>query len=211
MNSKAKNPKASRTTSHGHLDRLSSLPESILCHIHSFLSTKYAAATSTLSTHWKYIFLLVPKIDLDDSLILHLQQHEDNNANREKLGRSFVDFVNRRLMLCKAHCIEEFRLKCQKLPETSLTKSWIPAVLWRDIQVLDICILEYHDNCISLPSEIFLCKTLVVLKLHGRLILKVPKFVCLQNLKVLHLEFLFVQCGSGDLLFGSDYPLLEDF
>ncbi|XP_071905802.1 putative FBD-associated F-box protein At5g56820 [Coffea arabica] len=36
----------------------------------------------------------------------------------------------------------------------------MPAVLWHDIQVLDICILEYHDNCISLPREIFLCITL---------------------------------------------------
>ncbi|KAL2531007.1 putative F-box/LRR-repeat protein [Forsythia ovata] len=49
-------------------DRISALPDAILCHILSFLDTKYAVATSVLSTRWKDLFISVPKIKLDDCL-----------------------------------------------------------------------------------------------------------------------------------------------
>ncbi|XP_027114639.1 putative F-box/LRR-repeat protein At5g02930 [Coffea arabica] len=48
------------------VDRISGLPDAVLCHILSHLPTKLAAATSVLliSTRWRYIFASVPNIDL---------------------------------------------------------------------------------------------------------------------------------------------------
>ena len=45
------------------VDRISGLPDAVLCHILSYRPTKLAA-TSVLSTRWRYIFASVPNIDL---------------------------------------------------------------------------------------------------------------------------------------------------
>nr|XP_027062783.1 uncharacterized protein LOC113689155 isoform X2 [Coffea arabica] len=61
-------------------DRLSALSDSVLCHILSFVPTKLAASTSILSTRWRYIFFGVPKLDLDDSLLIHPQTQDGSNT-----------------------------------------------------------------------------------------------------------------------------------
>uniref|UniRef100_A0A7N2MA78 F-box domain-containing protein n=1 Tax=Quercus lobata TaxID=97700 RepID=A0A7N2MA78_QUELO len=50
-------------------DRLSNLPDSLLCHILSFLPTNEAVVTSILSSRWKTLWTLVPKIDFQDTSI----------------------------------------------------------------------------------------------------------------------------------------------
>ncbi|GAA0163025.1 hypothetical protein LIER_39511 [Lithospermum erythrorhizon] len=57
------------------IDRISALPDSVLCHILSYLPTKYAIATSILSTRGKNIFpsiLNEVDIDFDDSLTMDI-------------------------------------------------------------------------------------------------------------------------------------------
>ncbi|CAI8587146.1 unnamed protein product [Vicia faba] len=47
-------------------DRINDLPDPILCHILSYLSTKLAVRTSILSRRWKTIWLSVPTFDMFD-------------------------------------------------------------------------------------------------------------------------------------------------
>ena len=50
------------------VDRISDLLNDILCHIVSFIPTKYCVATSVLSTRWRYLWTFVPVLNFDARL-----------------------------------------------------------------------------------------------------------------------------------------------
>ncbi|XP_022717680.1 F-box/LRR-repeat protein At3g59190-like [Durio zibethinus] len=45
-------------------DRISNLPDTILCHILSFLSTKEVVGSAILSTRWRYLFASVSNLEV---------------------------------------------------------------------------------------------------------------------------------------------------
>ncbi|CAN7052372.1 unnamed protein product [Brassica rapa subsp. trilocularis] len=78
------------------MDRVSNLPDEVLCHILSFLTTKEAALTSILAKRWRNLLAFVPSLTIDDSVFLH---PEEGKQNRQDIIQSFMNFVDRVLAL----------------------------------------------------------------------------------------------------------------
>ncbi|CAH8269095.1 unnamed protein product [Arabidopsis lyrata] len=141
------------------MDRISGLPDEILCHTLSFLSTKEAASTSLLSKRWRNLFTCTPNLRF-------VEEDEDlfNGNTGLDVLRSFCDFVDRVLAVSGNSPVKEFTLNYHHDVESAHINLWISNVLSRG--VLD----HLHLHVIArgrtpLPLAVFTCKTLVKLKL----------------------------------------------
>ncbi|XVF70562.1 hypothetical protein PTKIN_Ptkin11bG0171800 [Pterospermum kingtungense] len=183
------------------VDRISNLPDPLLYHILSFLSTKEAVSTSVLSTRWRYLFASVSSLYLNDDF---LWRH-----NKRTTIAEFLNFVDRVLVFNIRANIEKLHLKIGV--DSSHVHSWISsAILWHGVRELHLCISNSKQSTTVLPSILFTSKTLVVLKLQIDTVLCVPSDVCLQNLKILRLQFFeFLNDGSLERLISS-CVMLED-
>ncbi|PNY10245.1 F-box/LRR-repeat protein [Trifolium pratense] len=176
--------KSSSLQSISTLDRISDLPDPILCNIlHSF-PTKFAATTSVLSKRWRYLWLSVLALDFDSN--------DFNSCNRLLHSVMYSIMDNRRAITLPVH---SFSFKDPSTDDYSNYQPVIDKIVdyvsQRGIQnlVLDGCL---HLRCsMKLPVKLFSCRTLKVLKLNnysGTLISdKVD--LDLPSLKTLHLSF----------------------
>ncbi|MBA0705594.1 hypothetical protein Golax_017778 [Gossypium laxum] len=149
------------------VDRVSDLPDSILCHILSFLSTKDAVVTSILSTRWRYLFTLLSNLDFD------LGEFTSSDR-RPKISsiKIFLSFVGKMLFFHKTN-VDKFRLKCGIRVDCCHVYGLILAAVWRGVKHLDLNIS--YTNVKTLPDALFACRTLVALKLDIHFVLDVPK------------------------------------
>ncbi|XP_027076089.1 putative FBD-associated F-box protein At5g56440 [Coffea arabica] len=173
-----------------HVDRISALPNDLLCHILSFLPTKKAAATSILSTRWRYLFTLLPNIHL-----------EFDHSFRDIMGPNYqrfdrlVDCCHRLILQRKPYCLRKFHLSLKEFLEIFRVAidSLICAAISCGVQQLEVFVGHDRSYALSPPGilscpAIFSCKTLVEMKLEIRFtVFYVPETVSLPNLKVLHL------------------------
>ncbi|XP_010475394.1 PREDICTED: putative F-box/LRR-repeat protein At4g00320 [Camelina sativa] len=166
-------------------DIISGLPDDILCHILTFLPTKEAASTTALAKRWKPLLKYVPNLDFDDSIYFHPRRSKDST--------SFMIFVNGVLALQENAALKRFHLKCEDDVDESQVLDWIPKVLKRGVLDIDLH-LSSSRNCAyslnTLPSEIFVSKTLVRLKIQFRsgVSIEVDGDISLPKLKTLHLD-----------------------
>lgn len=172
--------RAHKTPDDDFVDRLRDLPDGVLCHILSFLDTKYAVATSVLSTRWKNLFLFLPNVVLDDSLT--------QKRRNKKVLLEFARFGLKQIMLRDVPHINKFHLRCSFNFEEPAIQMLVCAAIWRNVKEIDICVRKVA-LARTLPPEVFTSRTLVVLKLRGYMELNVPELVSLPNLKVLMLGF----------------------
>ncbi|ESQ47200.1 hypothetical protein EUTSA_v10028332mg [Eutrema salsugineum] len=161
------------------------LPNDLLVKILSFLPTKVAVSTRILSKQWEY--------------------YSESEYKRLKC------FLDRNLPLHRAQVIESFRLGFYYPHfEPGDIRLWVLTVVSRYIRELDIFYVNYKNKQDILPSNLYTCKTLVTLKLRRRILVDVPRVVCLPCLKTLHLQD--VRYSSEDSLqrLLSNCSVLED-
>ncbi|KAG7561376.1 F-box-like domain superfamily [Arabidopsis thaliana x Arabidopsis arenosa] len=199
------------------MDRISSLPDELLCHILAFFTTKEAALTSVLSKRWLNLWTLVPNLEIDDSAFLH---PEEGKRERDEILQSFMDFVDRVLAVQGDSPIKKFSLKCQTGIDTDRVNPWICNVLHRGVSDLEL-FLEFprynydspSEDEYFLPKEMFVSRTLVELKLRSKFGVdwwRGSRGTFLPMLKSLDINTDRISLGEKLEMFLPSFPVLEE-
>ncbi|KAF7837810.1 F-box/FBD/LRR-repeat protein [Senna tora] len=190
-------------------DRISELPDDLLCKILSYLpNTKHAASTSILSKRWKSLWHQLPSLDLDEEEYINNIVTPVRKNFKTHYDSQFAQFVNGVLSV-RRHVeqpIRKFRLRYEiTRPHPSDFIRWVNTAIQRSVEELDL------SRGTALPTHVFTCTILVVLKLHRVFIRDKIDSVCMPSLNTLHLNF--VQFSSEDCvvkLLSSCSTTLED-
>jgi len=180
-------------------DIISSIPDEILLYILSFLPTKQVVATTILCKRWNLLWRSVPSFDFVYSDDYHWHKEEESYNH---FLHSVYSFMHLRDL---DQPLRRFSLNCDaRLYDPASTDKWVRAAISGRVEHLHFKLLWN-----VLPSVVFSCKTLVVLKLE---FLKVEDihFFELPLLKILHLYHVYSSEGIhlSQLFAGS--PNLED-
>ncbi|OMP04454.1 hypothetical protein COLO4_09619 [Corchorus olitorius] len=172
------------------VDRISSLPHEILCHIISFLPLVEAVRKCLLLKIFIPIFTYFSNLNFDDS-------SKKNSFHAE----SFMAFVE--TVLYRQERLNKLRISCHKSVNAHRLNLWIRHALYRKLKELDL-VIDYKSKDFDLRATqgIFTCESLVALKLDlmytKDFVLKVPNKIRLPNLKILHLKRIKF-CSDDDL------------
>ncbi|XP_010469219.2 PREDICTED: putative F-box protein At3g58820 [Camelina sativa] len=191
------------------MDRVSSLPNELLCHVLSLLTTKEAALTSILSKRWRNLLAFVPFLDIDDSFFLH---PEEGKRHRPEIIQSFMDFVDRILALQGNSPIQKCSHKCLSAVDSDRVDRWIHNVLLRGVSDLDLLVISDSDGDANyqLSPKSFESRTLVKLKIDcGIEIDWSAGSFFLPMLKTLVIDSAWVNIITFEILL-HDLPALEE-
>src|ERR1044072_8678622 len=147
------------------VDRISKLPDEVLCHILSFLPAKDVFATSIVSKRWKPLWLSVPCLDFDET--------------RLRSPSSFIPFVDAAILGRASHSsIKTLHFMLIRCP-FSHVKVWLNAAAERKLKnlVVRLC------NPLKFPCCVFGFRTLVFLELMGTTFGDFSSTVALPSLK----------------------------
>ncbi|CAL4941050.1 unnamed protein product [Urochloa decumbens] len=90
------------------LDQFVNLPEDVQHIILSKLPLKEAVQTSILSSKWRSLWTLYPKLRFDGTVMFGKKM---NGKQREQYARQFIDTVNAVLQQCQGKVVEELVIK----------------------------------------------------------------------------------------------------
>ncbi|XP_027923026.1 F-box/FBD/LRR-repeat protein At4g26340-like [Vigna unguiculata] len=182
-------------------DIISNFPNDILCYILSFLPSQQVVATSVLSKRWNLLWRSVHSFDFDFGY--HGRSIDTYEVDYYRFLFSMSSFL---VWRDRNQPLHRFRLSCADIFNNFTSKSIKTAVSgFGRVQHIDLNL----DSQMVMPSVVFTCKTLVVLRL-AHITLSEISFVDLPSLKILHFDFVSV---SKDLNFSqllSGCPNLED-
>ncbi|EOA13379.1 hypothetical protein CARUB_v10026417mg [Capsella rubella] len=170
-------------------DRISQLPDPLICQILSHLPTKKAVRTSVLSTRWKSLWLWLPSLELASS------KFPNPNA--------FMSFGDSFFHSSRVSSIHKLNLTLNFGNVNTHFASWIDAAVKRNVQHLHV-----RYAC-EMPLSLYTSETLVSLKLYW-VVLPSAEFVSLPCLKVLHLEYISYSNDTTFEKLVSSSPVLEE-
>ncbi|KAG2328964.1 hypothetical protein Bca4012_021420 [Brassica carinata] len=181
------------------MDRISGLSDELLVKILLLVPTKVAVTTSILSKRWEYLWMWLPKLEFR------------NIDCSEPECKRLQCFLNSNLPVHRAPVIESFRLDlcCSRFKPENI-RMWVVKAVSHCLRELEIVYESDTAKPIVLPSNLYTCKSLVVLKLRGGIFLDVPRMVSLPSLKTLKLiSVIYLKDETLQRLL-SNCPILED-
>lgn len=146
------------------MDLISNLPDEIICHILSFLTTKEAASTSILSKKWRNRFALVPNLDIS-----YYPYPEEGKKWETRL--SFMDFIDRVLALQGNSPIKKCSHTYLDGVDSNRVDAWLSNVFVRGVLELHLSIFSNTDTLDNyrLSTKCSENKKLVKLEICGRI------------------------------------------
>ncbi|PIN09293.1 hypothetical protein CDL12_18124 [Handroanthus impetiginosus] len=192
------------------LDRLSSLPDSILCLVLSYLDTKSVVRTSVLAKRYKLLWTLSPCLDFtlfefNDPYSTPVFPHFKNS-----LAVSLESYVFHVLHSREHSNLTSFRLSLHKEVNAEFIETCVEYAAQHKVQHLKLRGFVKR-NAVTLPEMLLTSSSLLSLHLHNATSysIELPKSVNLPNLKVLCLKnFEFSDKNYNGELF-SGCPNLE--
>ncbi|CAJ2639037.1 unnamed protein product [Trifolium pratense] len=179
-------------------DKISDLPDSILCHILSFLPSKQAATTSILSKRWKQVWLSIFTLHFDDKIF------KDFNSFRKFVYLTMFSLRDKKVS------IHSLTFRCSRFSRFNQKEfdRIIKFVMQRGIENLDFDMF-HRQRVIKLPPRILNLKTLQVLKLAN---IKMGDFdqVDFPLIKTLHLHRIYFISPEYIVKFLLGCPMVED-
>ncbi|CAA7024607.1 unnamed protein product [Microthlaspi erraticum] len=185
-------------------DRLSQLPDALICQILYHLYTKESVKTSVLSKRWRHLWLWVPSLELWSF------NFTDSN--------SFVSFGDRIFDFSRASCIHKLSLsvfaetedRLYSVKDVSFLTSWLDAATKRKIQHLDLHLSEKFHFYMK-PLKFYQCETLVCLRLFDVALDDASAhFVSFPCLKTMRLDRVLCPNESTFEKLVSSCPVLEE-
>ncbi|XP_045801102.1 F-box/FBD/LRR-repeat protein At3g14710-like [Trifolium pratense] len=158
-------------------DVISTLHESILGLILSFVPIIDAVSTSVLSRRWIEVWTSLSTLKFDDSLLFY---------GKKMQKEQFVNFAEKVLLHFTNSSIEIFSLCLTSHQyDASQVSEWISFILERRVQKLHI---QYSDKLFLSSKSLFRCNSLIELTLQMRCTLSLPVSVRLTNLQKLNIS-----------------------
>ncbi|KAL1220636.1 putative F-box/LRR-repeat protein [Cardamine amara subsp. amara] len=186
-------------------DKISQLPDDLLLKVLLFLPTKVAASTSILSKRWEFLWMWLSKLEYNSI--------EEKNYDCEE-RRNLQNFIDLNLPLHRAPVIESFCLKFSKGSYRSfkptVIKMWVLIAVSRCLRELSLDLFACTSWPTCLPSSLYTCKSLVILKLIDKIFVDVPRMACLPSLKTLFLRRVTYSNENSLHQLLSSCPVLED-
>ncbi|XP_030543623.2 LOW QUALITY PROTEIN: putative F-box/LRR-repeat protein At3g18150 [Rhodamnia argentea] len=135
------------------VDYISQLPDAIIFHIFSFLSTKDAIKTSVLSKQWRSTW----------TSNQHMSFSLPPGSSRK--FKSFIAFVDSALSHCTAIKVKRFHFDapCLALMQSSLDR-WLQFAIGHGVEELSVTLHDWRHHTYVLPRILFICTTLVSLR-----------------------------------------------
>lgn len=129
--------------------------------------------------------------------------------------KNLVNFIDLNLPLHRAPVIESFSLKLSKgsseVIKPTVIKMWVLIAVSRCVRELS---LDLNSTCMywstCMPSNLYTCKSLVILKLIDEVLVDIPRMACLPSLKTLFLQRVTYSNENSLHLLLSCCPVLED-
>lgn len=150
------------------MDKISQLPDELLLKVLLLLPTKVAANTSILSKRWEFLWMWLPKLEYDHSM--------DER-------KSLIDFITLNMPQHRAPVIESLRLNFSygyKGSTREDIRMWVAIAVTRFLRELSLDLYpNFESQTTKLPSSLYTCKSLVILKLEEGILVDVPRTTCL--------------------------------